>query len=320
MPELTLETDCRHIAPSDNAFTARMRFHQSWVRRHVLGLPPGPNKSAHGQETYGSVLRPEDGAAGWNFVSPAVHAFAEQRLAQDAVHIEPWRLRNNLLSSQPMCFNLFAPLALDLDLATRLLRKMPGIPQDAQVTRVELEYAPTRAEMLNDGTSFDAWVEYERADGKRGFVAIETKLTEPFSQQHYPYSPRYQRWQSEPTWWWRHGAEAHFCDKQFNQIWRNHLLAFALRHQPDGPYSECVSVVVSHPMDSACTTAIAAYREHLLPDAPANLLHWPLDDLVARWTSAAQTPDETSWLQALNQRYLDLNASEPAWLEMQQRR
>jgi hypothetical protein len=30
---------CRHVAPHDDAFTARMRFHQSWYRAAVLNLP-----------------------------------------------------------------------------------------------------------------------------------------------------------------------------------------------------------------------------------------------------------------------------------------
>lgn len=32
-----MEKDCEHIAPHDDGFTARLRFYQSWYRKHVLG-------------------------------------------------------------------------------------------------------------------------------------------------------------------------------------------------------------------------------------------------------------------------------------------
>ena len=96
-----LEFDCRHIAPNDDAFTARMRFHQSWYRKYVLGLPPGSNPHA-GNDIYGNMLRNEDGLAGYNFVNERIHEFAERRLMRDSQHIDPNRLRNNPLSSQPM--------------------------------------------------------------------------------------------------------------------------------------------------------------------------------------------------------------------------
>lgn len=308
----TMEFECKHIAPSDDAFTARMRFHQSWYRRHVLGLQPGPNPSARGQ-LYGNLLRREDGLAGWNFITAKVHKYAEERLIQDSLHIEPTRLRNNLLSSQPMCFNFFAPLALDLELARRLIVSFPGFENVARVTDVKLEYAPPKETLLNDGTSFDAWVEYRRADGIVGFIGIETKLTDPFSQDDYDFNQHYQRWLDNHDWWWVGGAEVHFSNKSYNQLWRNHLLAFALQHQPESHYSESFSAVIFHPKDEVCHNAVAAYCENLLPCGKTTLLKWSLDDLIDRWLGCVKTREEQSWLQALRLRYLDLKASEAEW-------
>lgn len=313
--EATLETDCRHIAPSDDAFTARMRFHQSWYRRHVLGLPPGPNPNAAGA-LYGNILCEHDGVAGWNFVTGAIHTYAEDRLAKDPTHIEPHRLRNNLLSSQPLCFNLFVPLALDLTLTTKLVSTLPGLEHIKRVTAVKLEYAPTpRIEFLNDGTSFDAWVEYERMDGKLGFIGIETKLTEPFSNANYPFDARYARWMTKGDWWWQPGAETAFPNLTFNQLWRNHLLAFALQHKSPRNYAECYCAVVSHPLDAACPKAVTAYAAHLLPAGNKTLLSWPLNILLNTWRPLATTREEHFWIQALRLRYLDLEASEASWCQ-----
>jgi hypothetical protein len=114
-----------------------MRFHQSWYRKYVLNLPPGQNPAARG-ELYGNMLRAEDGDRGFNFLSEAIYQRAIERLKQGRGAVEPYRLLNNMLSSQPMCFNLFAPLKETLELATKLIVALPGVPSGIQVSNVEL--------------------------------------------------------------------------------------------------------------------------------------------------------------------------------------
>jgi len=311
-PQHDMEADCRHVAPSDDRFRARMRFHQSWHRRHVLRLPCGPNPAAGGT-LYGNMLRPEDGSRGHNFLNPAIHRYAEDRLGRGSGMMEPGRLRNNLLSSQPMCFNLLAPLALDLSLASRLVRSLPGLPGGIHVTDVRVEYAPPKEQHLKDNTAFDAWIAYEREGGLRGFVGIETKLTESFSQGDYAFDKRYRRWRDQPGWWWRPGAESDFSSPSFNQLWRNHLLAFSILHQPEPAYQEGYCAVVYHEEDAACVRAIDAYRPLLNPGAESKLPDWPLGQVVALWSDQLQNPAEREWLDAFRLRYLDLESSRPAW-------
>jgi len=184
---------------------------------------------------------------------------------------------------------------------------------DNAINNVKREYAPPKETLLNDGTSFDAWVEYRRADGKLGFIGIETKLTEPFSQGSYDFGQQYNRWLNNPAWWWVAGYEVNFHNKLYNQLWRNHLLAFALQHQQESSYAESSSAVISHPRDKKCDKALSAYCENLLPEGKANLLKWPLDYLISKWLVHTDTKEEQSWLQAFHLRYLDLEASETAW-------
>ena len=309
-----MESDCIHIAPSDDRFTARMRFHQSWHRRHVLGLPPGPNPSAKDDALYGSQLTKTDGFAGRNFITSDIHTAVERRIKDGHGLVEPKRARCNLLSSQPMCFNLWAPLADDLQLATRLVRSLPGLPEDLRVTGVVLEHAPDKKSHLDDATAFDAFVDYELPDGTRGFIGVETKLTEPFSQKSYEFKPGYSRWMDAGDWWWQPGAEEQFPNPKINQLWRNHLLAFAMLHQEPAEYVEGFCAVLYHDGDEACTEAITAYRRHLRNEADGTLLSWPLGDLVTAWEGAAVTPDEEHWLADFRLRYLDLSASEAAWV------
>lgn len=304
---------CHHMSPGDDDFTKRMRFHQSWYRVHVLRLPPGPNPAAGGA-LYGNMLREEDGRAGWNFLNAQVHASVEARLRQDPRGLEAGRLRNNLLSSQPMCFNLFAPLAGDHALATRLMRALPGLPEDLEVTGIRFEYAPDKESHLKDNTAFDVWVEYVLPSGARGFVGIETKLTEPFSRARYEFSERYLRWKRHSDWWWREGAEASFADQRFNQLWRNHLLAFAMLHQDDSRYTHGYCALVHHEGDSGCDQAVQAYRQLLRPEAAHTLLVWRLGDLMERWTSQDLARAHREWINAFRLRYLDLGASRHAWV------
>jgi hypothetical protein len=69
-------------------------------------------------------------------------------LAQGSGVIEPFRLLRNMLSSQPMCFNLFGPLVYDAALATRLLRVFPKLGV-AQVLQVKLRSRRSRAPTIS---------------------------------------------------------------------------------------------------------------------------------------------------------------------------
>ena len=192
------ESNCIHVDPNDDPFRGRMRFHQSWYRGCVLGLPPGVNQASKVKKRYGNVLRNGDGEQGYNFLTEGIRQVARDRLAEGGGAIERNRLHCNLLSSQPMCFNLFAPLQLDPSLATTLVSALPGLPEGIQVTAVRLEYAPDPLKHLMDRSAFDAFIEYRRGD-RRGFIGVETKLTEPFSQKSYTFSKE------------GYSVVAHFC-------------------------------------------------------------------------------------------------------------
>ena len=97
--------------------------------------------------------------------------------------IEKDRLFNNLLSSQPMAFNLFCPLRQMLvdspELATKVIKAvLPDYPIH-KVTKVELEFIPKNyLELTGDKSAMDAIIGFEDEQGKGGFIAIETKYSE----------------------------------------------------------------------------------------------------------------------------------------------
>ena len=207
-----------------------MRLHQSWYRATVLGVPCGTGPLPSSQTHYGNMLDEAAGMAGLNFLTPQIFSVARARIAQGG-GVEPFRCLHNMLSSQPMCFNLFGPLVGDLSLATRCMRALLS-GEVGEVTEVRIEYGPSPAdEYLGDRTSFDAFVAYARPDGEPAFLGIETKLTEPFSPGEYQ-KQTYRLLTECDGSLWRREAWATMASSEWNQLWRNHLLVEALCRHP----------------------------------------------------------------------------------------
>lgn len=299
--------------PGDNPFARQMRRHQSWYHARVLGLPCGTGPTAKDTSSLGNMLTAEDGARGMNFLTPEIHEVARERLREGQGTVEEYRLLHNLLSSQPMCFNLFGPLVRDHALATLLWRALLG-DEVAAVTRVRIEYAPLpAAEYLDDRTAFDAFVEYRRPDGALCFTGVETKLTEPFSQSgdYSQAQRRYQRWLEGAELPWRPERLSAVDAKEHNQLWRDHLLAFAMVKHPRSSYAAGRLLLVRHDGDRRCEQTVARYRGLLRPDDDT-FIDQPLSRLVAAWEGAVAQQgleDRVAWLAAFRRRYLSLHES-----------
>lgn len=288
----------------DGAFTARMRRHQSWWRAAILKRPCGTGPLRASGRRLGSMLTAEDGASGTNFLTGAINAVAARRMSAGP-GVEPFRCRHNLLSSQPMCFNLFGPLVEDPDLATTFIRTLPGVDVE-RVEGVEIEYRPaTASALLGDLTSFDAFIAYTESEGGRAFVGIEVKLTEPFSPGRY-WRRAYDELCSLPGSPFRVGTQRQLADPRWNQLWRNHLLVEAHRQPPAPDGTKGMLALVRHPLDERCEGDARHYRSLLTE--PGAFLDWPLDMVIDRWLDVA--PDRARpWLEAFRLRYLDLDVS-----------
>jgi hypothetical protein len=296
----------------DSPFAARMRFHQSWYRARVLRVPCGTGPGPASVAAYGNMLRREDGKRGLNFLSPQAFAAAEQRLRDPRGTIDGFRLLHNLLSSQPLCFNLFGPLAEDPDLATAALRSLLRSDEVKRVTQVLLEHAPEpRDEYLNDRTAFDAFIAFDSTDGTSGFIGVEVKLTEPFSQCHYDGSA-YRRLTEAADSPWAQESWAHVADSRHNQLWRDHLLALALLRHRRSAYASGRLMLVRHPGDDECASITAGYRR-LLKANDQTFVDVTLDRVVDACEQAATTAAHREWLASLRLRYLELAASEAEW-------
>ena len=172
----------------DSPFVADCRKLQS-IYRHEIGEEIRPYTDRNGNvHYYGNYISggdtPKDGC--WkNFLTEDAFKHANERVEnrQKYETIEKDRLFNNLLSSQPMAFNLFCPLRQILEkspeTATRVIKAaLPDYPIH-EVTGVELEFIPGNyKDLTGDKSAMDAIIKFKDKDGKDGFIAVETKYSE----------------------------------------------------------------------------------------------------------------------------------------------
>ena len=295
----------------DNQFTARMRFHQSWYRANILKLPFGVGPKKNGNKR-GSMLRPVEGEKGRNFLSPEIFSLAKARVAQKTGAVEEYRLYHNMLSSMPMCFNLFGPLKLDLDLASKLMSSM--IPNEVkEVSDILFEFSPTpRKEYLNDRSAFDVFVEFRTYEDELAFIGIEVKLTEPFSQAKHQ-NPRYDFWTQQDGTPWLEEFWGLLVEKDVNQLWRNHLLVQALASVQEDRYTKGFFMTIYHHYDKECTDSLEKYFTYLKPGH--NPSHFSLEEIQNLWKPLVENTKYKKWFDDFSLRYLDLTASDSAYKE-----
>jgi len=279
---------------SDSRWRAQYRLLQSWYRETVLNEPPDLGTNGR---LVGNMLTAAAGAAGRNFLSTDIAAYVEKRIpeVQSANGtIEEKRLRQNMLSSQPLCFNLFGHLRQHPLEAAALLNRALGL-EIAQVERIEVEWAPV--EGIDDRTAFDAFVEYRTNSGELGFLGVETKYTEPFSATEYV-SKIYTS-VTESSGLFRAGAAEKLKGSTTNQLWRNTMLALQARR---GGFAKGHVVVVACKEDRTAKAAVRGVREQLF--APDDLVREvSLEGLVEH---ALKRPALAEWANAFQRRYLDL--------------
>ena len=297
------QTELRHQVALDrpgNEFQRRARLLQALWREQQgfpIGVPlQGPPRplgsmlaTPWAEETYG------------NFLTTTIADVVRSQVPAEAtrggpVYMRP-RLFRNLLSSQPMCFNLFGELQRDLPLATSVLGDVTS-GRVAEVTGIQFEYSPGRGnpEYTDDGSAFDVFVTFITPQGSRGFLGIEVKYHEDLKGGRDRYRERYDEVAAE--------MECFAADRlrelrsaPLEQIWRDHLLAGATKCR-DG-YAEGLFVFLRPDGNAHCARAVSDYRACLTSEA--TFVEWGLEDVVA----ALRRHTDAGWVSAFADRYLD---------------
>jgi hypothetical protein len=172
---------------SDESFVAQCRLHQSKYRATILKEECGYGPTVNSKTPYGNYLLNGENT-GNNFISETAFQYAKQRVRDKVIcpelTIDTYRLFNNMLSSMPLCFNLFSDLRdLLLNNPTECSTVVKALFKEltwiVSVEYVGVEFIPIPTEdYIDDKSAFDAIFIVKDSFGKHGIISIETKYTD----------------------------------------------------------------------------------------------------------------------------------------------
>jgi hypothetical protein len=223
--------------PDIKTSTGRVRLHQGWWRVNILNEKAGINPVSKNENVCNTITG--GNISSKNFLTKNTVKVLEQVLAdrnsKNVGMINLDRLYNNLLSSQPLCFNFFAEFEIDKTLGLQVLKTF--WPDVTVLNKVVFEYSPPE-NYTKDGSAFDVGFDVMFGD-KTGFIGLECKYTDTFS-----FKPS-----TSPIFYGDVGNKNHEvfysvyssckssfnCDyfdfvknKQYNQLFRSQLMAEAM--------------------------------------------------------------------------------------------
>jgi len=263
--------------PGMTAFkrTARIRL-ALWREAHGLpiGCHRGRTKDGVREIPNGTKIEHHHAkSTGANFLTVAARAAVEHRLTNSQPHetLDERRLWTDLLSSMPMCFNLFGDAWADKASG----RALDALGIQAKLVDVRFEWSPGRRNrtFLNNRTAFDVAFLVENADGL-GVIGIETKYHEHAvaeavpKRRDDPTKDRLNRYEEV------HHASGVFVDgaleqvlgTDLQQLWLDHLLVLAMLQHPSNEWRWGRSILVAPARNTSFADAAERYR-NLLTDA-----------------------------------------------------
>jgi len=205
------------------------------------------------------------------------------------------RIFNDLLSSQPLCFNLFGELTKDLALASKVIKTMTA-GRFTEVTKIDFEYSPGRRDprYLNDRSAFDVFLLCRNAAGGKCFIGIEVKYHENLQGPSGEHKQRYDDVAKQMECF---GKDHEPLKKTpLQQIWCDHLLAGITRIVDN--YDDGIFVTLYPKDNTHVSTALSDYRTRLTNEDTFE--SWSLEDFVAALRSHSDAP----WIAAFTDRYL----------------
>jgi hypothetical protein len=283
----------------DGNFKAKARLHQSHYRSEILKVD---------FDEYGNRLTKNDALKYLNFY-PGLEVV---ETVQKRYPKYSKGLYADMLRSEHIPFNLFAPLKQNLNLAQKVFNQLLNNPGIKEITKIEIEYASSpSAEYMNDKTSFDTYVEFINDAGEIGFLGIEVKFTEheyklkPKSKEATVINSldsRYDIISNRPGLFVPDSVEKLKSDK-FRQIWRNHLLGESMLLHPKSNFKNFISLIFYPSGNKHFNEVIPAYKSLLTPENRNKLMGITFESYFNTLSQFSLTREYSAWLQYLKSRY-----------------
>ena len=285
-------SDPRWGVRSDNQWQQGLRLQQGWWRQTDTQVPAGLMRGRKlpvvSMLARGVGLNP-------NLMTAEAREAAAQSLLRLTVEQHPGmidqdRLQRNLLSSQPLCFNLFGYLGAHGD---ALLKWVRGFSADAtSVESVRLEWAPKNGV---GGSAFDAAIIYALPSGGRGVLGVECKYAEDLKASQRQKAADKYRSKTVGSARWSEGAAEALDRPGLRQLWYNQLLTQAVADS--GDFVEGLGVVVACRADEAARFAVDEVRSQLAE--PDDLRFSAIEDVID------SVPGHEPWKAMTRRRYTD---------------
>lgn len=149
------------------------------------------------KEKYGNYLNETNAINnGENFLTERIFELVKNTMNNNPNNskvIQQPRIWTNLLSSQPMAFNLFGELAFNLDLYRKVFKELYPQREIKEILRIEFEYSPERksSKYTNDNSAFDVFIEYANTLDEQCFFGIEVKYSETLNDKPSSHKEEY---------------------------------------------------------------------------------------------------------------------------------
>jgi len=283
-----------------SGFLRRARLHQSVFRANHLHLP---------FDTYGNYLTKEDGENGKNFydgygVFDAVKKYRKYN--------KP--LYSNLLRSEHIPFNIFIPLDKDRNYCKNVIGDIVK-SNIISIDKIEIEYAPKPKEKyLNDGTSFDAYIEYTNFDSTKGMIGIEVKYTEKEyklqanSKQEKDINDKNSLYFSVTNncGLYKENAITVLPTDNFRQVWRNHILGESILLADSNKFQHFTSLTL-FPSDNSHFIKTSKEYIDLLNSNDNKFIALTYEDFFELLSKHCPDSNYKKWLDYLTTRYIVTN-------------
>ncbi len=293
---------------SDNAFTKKARSLQSLVRFEMKEKPGiGPMQNSHdslGNPTYYGNMLTNGEKSGKNFILSATFQYALKRVENKTKKetIDAYRLFNNMLSSMPMCFNLFHPLMLMKNTHPESLNNMINKAfkrwniSIENVDEIKIEFV---SENYEDKSAMDAAIIFS-SNGKKYLMAIETKYVEPLGSNKASNNEAKAKLAESLGIFTDSGIE--YIKQGCTQIYRNFLLTEFVRQEQG--FKDSYSVILSPSENKTSDSEILELKSYLKPEFHYKLIKYDLEDFLE--TIKEECPvGYKPWLNDFYNRYLN---------------
>lgn len=271
----TIAASGQKMCKTDNRYQAYYRYLQS-LWRVSKNIPVKKSNGQSDNDVCGNYTSDPDA----NFMTDGIRSLVNHELAPENKGdrlIEETRLRSNLLSSQPLCFNLFGELKLNLKKALQFFNTLYD-NYFKSIDKIEFEYNPARRDprLTGDRSAFDVFVEYTSVFRKKGFIGIEVKYSETLNEgaatvedilnKQFCNEPRTRRDR------YRELSEGLFAETSYEeleqlpafQIWRDHLLAVSMCKAFPEKYDEGIFLFLAPFSNKNCRDGVEKYKNLLL--------------------------------------------------------